>query len=134
LTVAETWTCLATTLSQADVGRPKRQIAGSGQDVHIAILPDSAGDPVTVLRALNDRIGGHGVVGVVVGRYFRAGADRDAGFSVGDLAREAVQSHRGDAPAALTSCVASSNGPTVKAESARAATVAASASFPFSSS
>jgi hypothetical protein len=94
-----------TPLSQADVGRLQRQIAGSGQDIHIAILPDSAGDPVTVLRALNERIGGHGVVGVVVGRHFRAGANRDAGFSVGDLAREAVQSHRGDAPAALTDFV-----------------------------
>jgi hypothetical protein len=94
-----------TTLSQAEVGRLQRQIAGSGQDIHIAVLPDSAGDPVTVLRALNDRIGGHGVVGVVVGRHFRAGANRDAGFSVGDLAREAVQSHRGDAPAALTDFV-----------------------------
>jgi opacity protein-like surface antigen len=94
-----------TPLSQADVGRLQRQIAGSGQDIHIAILPGSAGDPVTVLRALNDRIGGHGVVGVVVGRHFRAGANRDAGFSVGDLATEAVQSHRGDAPAALTDFV-----------------------------
>jgi hypothetical protein len=94
-----------TTLSQAEVDRLQRQIASSGQDIHIALLPDSAGDPVTVLRALNDRIGGHGVVGVVVGRHFRAGANRDAGFSVGDLATEAVQSHQGDAPAALTDFV-----------------------------
>lgn len=49
--------------SRSDVGRLQRQIAGSGQDIRIAILPDSAGDPVTVLQALNDRIGAHGVLG-----------------------------------------------------------------------
>jgi hypothetical protein len=93
------------TLSRADVGRLQRQIAGSGRDIRIATLPESAGDPVTVLQALNDRIGAHGVLAVVVGRHLRAGANRDVGFSVSDLAGEAVQSHPGDAPAALTDFV-----------------------------
>ena len=93
------------TLSRADVGRLQRQIAGSGRDIRIATLPESAGDPATVLQALNDRIGAHGVLAVVVGRHFRAGANRDVGFSVSDLAGEAVQSHQGDAPAALTDFV-----------------------------
>jgi len=60
-----------TTLSPAAVARLREQIASSGEDIHLAILPDTAGDPVTVLRALDERIGGHGVLGIVVGRHFR---------------------------------------------------------------
>jgi hypothetical protein len=94
-----------TILSHADVARLRRQIATSGQDIHIAVLPDTAVDPVTVLRALDRDIGGHGVLGVVVGRHFRAGANRDVGFSVGALATEAVQAHADDPPAALADFV-----------------------------
>jgi hypothetical protein len=90
-----------TTLSPAAVARLRGQIASSGQDIHLAIVSDTAGDPVTVLRALDQRIGGHGVLGVVVGRHFRAGANRDVGFSVGDLATAAVSAHRGDPAGAL---------------------------------
>jgi hypothetical protein len=94
-----------TTLSQADVARLRDQIASSGEEIHIAVLPDTAGDPITVLRTLDERIGGHGVLGVVVGRHFRAGANRDVGFSAAPMATEAMQAHPGDPAAVLSDFV-----------------------------
>jgi len=65
--------------------------------IWIAVLPDSAGEPVAVARELRSQVGREGAYGVIVGTHFRAGPGQD----VARAANAAIAEHRGDVQGTL---------------------------------
>lgn len=80
---------------RVDAGALRSRIGG--EPIWIAVLPDNAGDPVSVARELRSDAGGEGAYGVIVGTQFRAGPGQD----VAQAGNAAISAHPGDVQATL---------------------------------
>ena len=83
--------------SEADELRRRIREADAGP-VFIAMLPQSAGNPDTVLRSIHDQMRREGTYAVVIGDRFRAGSDSGVGVSGAQARRAAVAQADGVAP------------------------------------
>jgi hypothetical protein len=77
--------------SDVDADALRRRIEESGEDVRIAVLPESAGEPRAAAPALADRVGEPGDYAVVVGSSIAAGPSEEAADAA-DAAAEANDS------------------------------------------
>lgn len=89
---------------EIDAAALDREIRDSGEQIYVAVLPESAaaGSVDDTLRALRDDVGLSGTYALVLGREFRAGnTDRE----VAGMASGALRAHPGDIQATLVDFV-----------------------------
>jgi len=80
-----------------DTAALRSRIADSGLELHVAVLPESAGNPATVAETLAEQTGLPGDYAVVAGGVLRTGPSDEARAA----ADEAVEAHTGEGAAVV---------------------------------